>query len=521
MTAEALTETDTPRMQVRHVSKSFAGVHALTDVSLDIRAGEVLSLLGENGAGKSTLLRILTGDHAPDRGGTLSLDGVPRTFHGPGVARALGVRVIAQEPEIIQDVSVAENVYVGALPARGHRFSRQRLNELVRADLERYSFDQVISPDLLGRQLSPAQRQIVEILRALTSAPTVIAFDEPTSSLTGGEVDALFTLIRRLRDEGVAILYVSHRMHEIFELADRAAVLRDGKLVAVKALAETTETELVRLMVGRELAALFDYSRKQAGEVVLQVDGLTNELVHDVSFSLRAGEVLGLAGLIGAGRSELARTIVGDLPHTAGTIAIDGRPVSIRSPRDAVRAGIGMAPEERKAQALLLRRSVRDNTSLAVLDRLTRFHVVDRVRERSLVVEQTRRMRVRTPSLEQEIRKLSGGNQQKIVLARWLAVRPKVLILDEPTRGVDVGAKSEIYTIISELAAAGMAILVISSEMPEVLGLADRILVMRAGRLSGELTRADANEEKVLGLALPDHQMSAVVAAESEPAREL
>ncbi|MCU1679738.1 MAG: transporter [Amycolatopsis sp.] len=486
------------------IGKRFAGVTALSEVSLDFRPGEVLALMGENGAGKSTLLRVLSGDHTPDDG-RLEIDGKPVIFDTPRAAMAAGVRVIYQEPEIIPHVSVAENVFVGELPQHGRVFNRRSLNRATQAALVEYGFENVLNPSTIGSRLSPAQRQIVEILRVLTATtpPKVIAFDEPTSSLSEHEVEALFRLIRRLRDSGVAVVYVSHRMNEIFRVADRVAVLRDGKLIGVKDATATDENELVRMMIGRDLSELRRRAAGNAGDVVLKLDSVTTDDVHDISFEVRAGEVVCLAGLVGAGRSELARAVFGDLPVRSGTVEFNGKPFHARNPGDAVRAGIGLAPEERKTDALLMQRSVRDNVSIAVLKRIRRFRIVRRAKERALVAEYIRELRVRTPSMEQEVRKLSGGNQQKIVLARWLARNPKLLILDEPTRGVDVGAKAEIYRIIDGLAAEGMALLVISSDMPEVLSLADRIVVMRGGRVAGEIARADATEEAVLTLAIP------------------
>jgi len=489
-------------ISITGLAKSFTGVRALRGVDLEVNSSEVLALLGENGAGKSTLLKILSGDYAPDQG-TIALDSEIVTFRSSIESRRQGIRIIAQEPEIIKDVSVAENIFVGSLPSRGMLFSAEAVHTAAAEALERFGFGAVLKPEALGSTLSPAQRQIVEIMRALIDNPKVIAFDEPTSSLTEHEVQALFALIRRLRDDGVAIIYVSHRMHEIFEIADRVAVLRDGSLVGVRKLAETDERELVRLMVGRDLDAIFERTRNVGGDVVLEVKSLGNEFVSDINLEVRAGEVVAIAGLIGAGRSELARTIVGDLPHSVGTVSMNGTQLTLRSPRDSVRAGIGFAPEERKAQALLMKRTVRDNVSLVILETISRFGVVRRREERMIAQNLVDRMRVRTPTIETEVKNLSGGNQQKVVLGRWLASRPQLLILDEPTRGVDVGAKSEIYATIDQLASEGMAVLVISSELPEVIGLADRILVMQGGQIVGELPHSDATEEAVLSIALP------------------
>ncbi len=501
--AAAGTSPTTSRLRAEQISKSFGPVHALTEVSLDVRAGEVLALMGENGAGKSTLLRVLSGDHQPDAGHLL-LDGIPVTFHSPSEAHRAGLRVIQQEPEIVPHVSVAENIYLGALPRRARILDKRTLVAQVRRDLERYGFQDVLDPGTLGSELSAAQRQLVEILRALAGEVRVIAFDEPTSSLSDHEVDALFGLIRRLRDDGVAIVYVSHRMSEIFTIADRVAVLRDGRYVGDRMVSQTDNAELVRMMVGRNLADMFVRDPREPGEVMLSVRGLVTDDVRDVSLQVRAGEVVGLGGLVGAGRSELALAIIGAVPIHQGGIEVAGEPLRLRGPADALRAGIGLAPEERKAQALLLRRSVRDNITLAVLRRLARLRVVRRRAERDLARRHVDQLAIRASSIEQEVATLSGGNQQKVVLARWLARRPRVLILDEPTRGVDVGAKAEIYSIINDLAAQGMALLVISSEMPELLGLSDRIVVMQGGRVTGEVTRAEATEERVLALAMAE-----------------
>ncbi len=492
-----------PILLAEGISKAFVGVQALRDVTIEVHAGKVLALIGENGAGKSTLLKILSGDYKPDAGHLL-IDGERVEFGSTADARRSGIRVIAQEPEIIPHVSVAENIHVGELPRRGRLLDRRRLMQRTRDDLDRYGFGAALDPSMVGSRLSPAQRQLVEIMRALAGETKVIALDEPTSSLSDHEVESLFRLLRRLRDDGVALLYVSHRMAEMFELADRITVLRDGAVVGSRDVRETSEQELVHMMVGRDLSNMFVRKPHERGPVMLSVRGVSNEHVHDVSFDVHAGEVVALAGLVGAGRSELARAIAGGDAITSGHVEVAGRPVKLRSPRDAIRAGLGLAPEERKAQALLLQRSVRDNVSLVVLNRLSRAHFIRRGRERELAQRFVRQLNIRTPSIEHPIGELSGGNQQKAVLARWLARRPKVLVLDEPTRGVDVGAKAEIYGIISELAADGIALLVISSELPEVLGLADRIIVMQSGRVTGELARDNASEESILALAMSD-----------------
>ncbi|MET8972231.1 sugar ABC transporter ATP-binding protein [Streptomyces hydrogenans] len=503
---------------VENVTKRFGAVQALGGVTLTFPPGQVTALMGENGAGKSTLLKILTGDHRPTEGRVL-LDGAPVSFAAPQDARKAGIRIIPQEPEIIPHVSVAENVYAGSLPrTAGRRLDRAGLRRRITADLARLGFDKVIDPDQLGSELTAAQRQLVEILRALTGEAKVIAFDEPTSSLAENEAEALFALIDRLRSRGIAIIYVSHRMKEIFRLADRIAVLRDGASAGVLDAARTTESDVVRMMVGRDLSSLFVRQDVARDEVVLALDGVTTDDVTGISLRVRAGEVVALAGLMGAGRSELALALAGDRPLRSGRITLNGRPLRLRGPKDAIRAGIGLAPEERKAQALFLRRSLRDNTSLVSLERLRRLRFVRGAREKAVAQEFADRLRVRAPSIEHEVGKLSGGNQQKVVLARWLLRRPKVLILDEPTRGIDIGAKAEIYRIIADLARDGVALLVISSELPEVLGLADRVVVMQHGRVTGELGRAEATEEAILHLAMAD-DLAAREPVRPEPVR--
>jgi L-arabinose transport system ATP-binding protein len=497
-------------LEVRHVSKAFPNVQALSDVSLDIRPGEILAFMGENGAGKSTLLKIINGDYQPD-GGTLTIDGQQLAFANPREAHKAGIRVIYQEPEIIPGVDVAENIWAGELPKRFGLLDRRQLNEQVQRNLAAYGFEDALPTHLHGDELSSAQRQLVEIMRALKTGVRVLALDEPTSSLTDEEVERLFKLVRRLRDEGVAIIYVSHRIREILRLCDRVAILRDGQLVAIKPAAELNDAEIVRLMVGRELSDVFQRRRAGADHEVLRVTGLNSNWHQDISFHINAGEVVGFAGLVGAGRTELAKVIFGELPKSSGRVTLDGRDVSIHRPDDAINKGIGFAPEDRKREGLVLIRSVLENASLAILPQVSRFHFVRKGLERSIASGYVDRLRVRTPSLEQEVGKLSGGNQQKVVLARWLASKPKLLILDEPTRGIDVGAKAEIYRLIDDLANQGLAIMFISSELPEILGLSDRIYVMQAGRITGELAGEDATEESVLRLAMVD-QLAAVPA---------
>jgi L-arabinose transport system ATP-binding protein len=360
----------------------------------------------------------------------------------------------------------------------------------------------VISARDIADKLTPAQRQVVEIMRAIKAGVRVLALDEPTSSLSDKEANLLFEIVRRLRLEGVAIIYVSHRLHEILMLADRVAVLRDGQLVAVKHAQDTNEVELMSLMVGRPLSHLFERTSHVQSEVALRVEGLNTATLHNITFEVRRGEVVGFAGLVGAGRTDVAKALFGAMPSLSGRVEVEGQEVKIRSPQDAMNVGIGFAPEERKAEALFQVMTVRENASIAILRQITRLRFVRRREEMNTVSALTDRLRVKTPSLQQEIRKLSGGNQQKVVLARWLARQPKVLILDEPTRGIDVGAKAEIYRLIDQLAAEGIGIIFISSELPEILGVSDRIIVMQGGQITGELLAAEATAQAVLSLAM-------------------
>jgi L-arabinose transport system ATP-binding protein len=505
-------------LEIRNVSKAFPNVQALQDVSLDVRPGEVLAFLGENGAGKSTLLKILNGDYQADSG-SMTIDGEALSFSNPREARAAGIRVIYQEPEIIPGVDVAENIFAGELPRRGPFIDRRALNARVDLELAEYGFQRVLPRWRMGDELSPAQRQLVEIMRAVRSRMRVLALDEPTSSLSDEEVDRLFALVRRLRSQGVAIIYVSHRLHEILQLADRVAILRDGRLVMVADAVSLSEEQIVRNMVGRDLGEMFQRRRGAPGTVVLQVEDIRSDWHRGVSFELHAGEVVGFAGLVGAGRSELAKVIFGELPRASGRILVEGREVHIGQPSAAISKGIGFAPEDRKREGLVLVRSVVENVTLTILRRLTRLRIVQRHLERRVAADFVQRLNVRTPSLDQEVGKLSGGNQQKVVLARWLAARPKVLILDEPTRGIDVGAKAEIYRLIDTLANEGLAIMLISSELPEILGMSDRIYVMQGGRITGELPGPGTTEEQVLELAMHEHLTARRTAAAAATAQ--
>ncbi len=493
--------TDTPVLDIRGVGKAFPNVRALSNLSFDVRRGEVMAFVGENGAGKSTLLKILSGDYQLDEGSVL-LDGQEVSHASPLAARRAGFRLVRQEPEIVPHVSAAENIFVGELPQRGGVVDFRQLRADARALLVECGFDGLLDLDAQGDSFSPAQRHIVEIARALKPGVKVIAFDEPTSSLTADETERLFALIRKLRDRGLAVIYVTHRLHEVMAISDRIVILRDGRLIGVKETAATTPDEVVRMMVGRDLSYGFSRTETTRNEVVLDVRGLKSRWHRDISFQIRAGEILGFAGLVGAGRTELAKVIFGEYHRSAGEIRIAGKPAHIRSPSDAIRASIGFAPEDRKGEGLILVRSVMENASMAVFSTLARWGVLRNRMMVDTVEPLIKSLEIKTPSLEQEVGKLSGGNQQKVVLARWLAAKPKVLILDEPTRAVDVGAKAEIYRLIDSLAKSGIAIMLISSEMPELLALADRIVVMHGGRISAPIEKRDASEEAILNHAL-------------------
>ena len=484
------------------VHKRFGGVHALRGVSLQVRAAEVHALVGENGAGKSTLINILAGAERRDAG-SIVFGGREVDFHSPAESQAAGIAVIHQELATLPTLSVAENVLMGRLPSHGGFLDRHALLAEARALLGQAGL--TLDPRTPLSELSLSQQQLVEIARALAAGARLLVMDEPSSSLTEHETRRLLDLVRQLRARGVAILYVSHRMAEVFAISDRITVYRDGAHVTTLDASATTPAAVVGSMVGQALATSVHNESPSHGEAVLEVRSLTRRAadrkrpsLDGVSLTVRRGEVVGLAGLVGSGRSEVARAIFGVEPFDSGQILLDGRAVRFRSPAEAVRAGIAMVPEDRKALALFVDQPVRTNISAVALPMLTRFGVVRRRRERALVVDQVGRLRIRAPGLEAPVRRLSGGNQQKAVLARWLATRPKLLILDEPTHGVDVGAKAEIYELIRSLAAEGLAILLISSELPEVLDLSDRIVVMREGRVVAVVDRAAADEHTIM-----------------------
>ena len=487
-----------PAVRFEKITRRFPGVQALSDVSLEIAAGSCHALCGENGAGKSTLGKILAGIHTPDSG-RLVVHGREVHFTSPRDALAAGVGMVHQELAFCENLSVAENLCLGALPARAGLLDRQAMAERATAMLA--EIGTTLDVGRAVGSLTIAQQQMVQIAMAVSGGARIIIFDEPTSSLSQVEADRLYELIGRLTARGVACIYVSHRMPEVFRLCDTVSVLRDGQHVGTRPIAELSEHELVRMMIGRPLAEYVSPPNAVPGDEVLRVRGLSSPgKFDDVSFSLRSGEVLGIAGLVGAGRSELAQALFG-LDHVRrGEISLRGQRVRVDTPAEAISLGIGLVPEDRKRQGLVPQESALHNLSLAILRRLSRLGWLRRREERSVAQEFFDRLRVRAASLDAVVAGLSGGNQQKIVLARWLAARASVLILDEPTRGVDVGAKAEIHALIGELAARGSAILLISSELPEILTLATRIIVLRGGRLVGEVTREQATQDRLLRL---------------------
>ena len=493
-------------LKMTGISKHFPGVQALDNVSLEVAPGEIHGLLGENGAGKSTLLKILSGAYQPDAG-SIELDGRPVRVNSPHHAQQLGIVTIYQEFNLVPSLTIAENVFIGREPGNAPFISWSALRDETQAITDRLGMN--LDPMSLVRDLTVAEQQMVEIARALSMKSRVIIMDEPTSALSEHEVEKLFQIMRDLKAQGLSIIFVTHRLEEVLHICDRITVLRDGKNVGTVNVKDIALNDIIRMMVGRSLDELFHREgRHEYGEVALRVVNLSRygttqdpnaTVLHDISFEVRRGEILGLAGLVGAGRTELARVIFGADPFFQGFIEIGGRPTRIRSPQDAIRYGIGLVPEDRKQQALFLALAVRENASITILDRLLRWGgFVREDKERDLVEEYRQKLNIRMASQEQAVANLSGGNQQKVVIARWLALQPKVLIVDEPTRGIDVAAKAEVHSLLDQMAREGIAVIMISSELPEILGMSDRIITVREGRLTGEIMRADATEEKLM-----------------------
>ncbi|MFO1130406.1 MAG: sugar ABC transporter ATP-binding protein [Hyphomicrobiales bacterium] len=504
--APADASADSVLLEMRNITKTFGGIHALRDVSLRCRLGTVHALLGENGAGKSTLIKILSGAYQAD-GGTIDFGGKSFAHLTTRQALELGIRIIYQELNLLPYMTVAENIFLGDEPRTAVRLvDTGAMRRQAGALLQQLGV--AIAPDTPVGELTVAGQQMVEIAKALSRRAELIVMDEPSAILAGHELEQLFATIRSLKEQGVTIIYISHRLNEIFEIADEVTVLKDGAVVGTAPVAGVTRRELVQMMVGRPLEEIFPKATTAPGEVVLAVAGLAADsgqagtaAVRDVSFSVRAGEIVGVAGMVGSGRTELVRAIFGADPVTGGSVTIGGAPLRARSPQGAIRAGLALVPEDRKTQGLFITQPIRHNISLLVLPRLARWGLLRRGAEDTLIADARQMLSIQMQSADQAVQYLSGGNQQKVVLAKWLETTPKVIIFDEPTRGIDVGAKLEIYHLMRRLADRGAAILMISSDLPEVLGMSDRILVMHAGECVGELAAADASEEKIVELA--------------------
>lgn len=489
-------------LQMNGITKDYPGVRALNGVDFDLRRGEVHALVGENGAGKSTLMRILGGADSMT-GGEILVNGRKVAIASPRDAERLGISVIYQEFNLIPYLTVAENVFLGREPRRGAFVDWRRLYADAGTILEQLGLDVDVRARI--NRLSIAQQQMVEIAKAISKNASIVVMDEPSATLTARELERLFGLTRTLKARGVGFIFISHRLEEVFEIADRVTVLRDGNWISTKATNEVNRSSLIRDMVGRELSG--DYPRRSAepGSTLLEVRSLTRRgVLRDVSFLLRRGELLGITGLVGAGRTEVARALFGADPTDSGTVCLEGRALRLRSPREAIANGICLMTEDRKSHGLVLGMSVRENITLASLTGISRNGFVRAGEEVRIVQELVRQLNVKTPSYEQKARNLSGGNQQKVVLAKWLAARFKVIIFDEPTRGIDVGAKQEIYRLMNSLAGEGAGIIMISSELPEVMGMSDRILVMRGGRVQAEFPRSEATQEKIMHFAALD-----------------
>ena len=488
------------RIEMRGIDKSFGSNQVLKQAGFTLESGEVHALMGENGAGKSTLMKILTGVYTKDAG-TVLVDGKEVNYKNPQEAEKAGIVFIYQELNVMFDLTVEENLFMGKeIHGKFGICDRKAMQKKAREALNTLGVD--ISPKTVMSELSVGQQQMVEICKALMADAKVIIMDEPTAALTQSETVALFKVIESLRKKGVSMVYISHRMEEIFELCDRITVLRDGSYIGVKNIPETNMNEIVKMMIGREIGERYPSRDVKIGKEVLKVKGLTRKgTFHDVSFSVRAGEVLGVSGLMGAGRTEIMQAIFGNLSYESGSIEIDGKEVKISNPRQAMEQGIGFITEDRKTEGLMLDKSIRENISLCNLGRISKSSVISKEAEKNMVAEAIKDLHIKCFGPYHECNNFSGGNQQKVVLAKWILTNPKILILDEPTRGVDIGAKKEIYSIINKLAAQGVAIIMVSSELPEVLGMSDNIMVVREGEVRGIISYEEANQERVMTLA--------------------
>lgn len=488
------------RIEMRGIDKLFGSNQVLKQAGFTLESGEVHALMGENGAGKSTLMKILTGVYTKDAG-TVLVDGKEVNYKNPQEAEKAGIVFIYQELNVMFDLTVEENLFMGKeIHGKFGICDKKAMQKKAQEALNILGVN--ISPKTVMAELSVGQQQMVEICKALMADAKVIIMDEPTAALTQSETVALFKVIESLRKKGVSMVYISHRMEEIFELCDRITVLRDGSYIGVKNIPETNMNEIVKMMIGREIGERYPSRNVKIGKEVLKVKELTRKgTFHDVNFSVRAGEVLGVSGLMGAGRTEIMQAIFGNLSYESGTIEIDGKEVKISNPRQAMEHGIGFITEDRKTEGLMLDKSIRENISLCNLRRISKSSVISREAEKNMVAEAIKDLHIKCFGSYHECNNLSGGNQQKVVLAKWILTNPKILILDEPTRGVDIGAKKEIYSIINKLAAQGVAIIMVSSELPEVLGMSDNIMVVREGEARGIISYEEANQERVMTLA--------------------
>jgi ABC-type sugar transport system ATPase subunit len=488
-------------LRMEGISKAYPGVQALQDVDFEVVHAEIHALVGENGAGKSTLMKILTGALRRDQGRIL-LGGQEVEIDSPSDAQSLGISMIHQELSLIPYLTVGQNIYLGREPGGQVPgfIDWPTLYAQAQELLDRLNVPVDARAEVSG--LSIAQQQMVEVAKALSLNADLIAMDEPTSALTQRETRILFDVMRALKAQGVSLIFISHRLEEVFQIADCVTVLRDGRFIGSGTVEQLDEDQVVRMMVGRELGEMYPKAAAERREVVLEAVGLQDgRELHGADLKLYCGEILGVAGLVGAGRTALAETLFGIRPATAGEVRFEGEPVKLGSPRDAIRLGMGLVPEDRKVQGLFLNMAVRENIVLTAIDRLVQWGFVSFIRANQMANEFVGKLDIRTPNLRQRVRNLSGGNQQKVIMARWLTLKPRVLILDEPTRGIDVGAKAEIHTLMGQLAQEGVAVLMVSSELPEVLGISDRILVMREGRVAGRFSRAEATQDKIMRAA--------------------
>lgn len=486
-------------LEMKHIHKKFPGVYALKDINFELRAGEVHALLGENGAGKSTLIKVLGGIYSADQG-EIVIDGKTVTINSVKDAQENGIAIIHQELVLVPYMTVAENIFLGREPMKGGFIDKKKMNEEAQRLIDAYHME--LSPTTMVAHLTIAQQQMVEIVKAISYNSKILVMDEPTSSISDKEVAFLFDTMRNLVKKGAGIIYISHKMSELEDICDRVTVIRDGEYVGTEVVKETCKDDLIAMMVGRELKNYYTRDFLESGETVLKCENISDgELAENVNFEVKKGEIVGFAGLVGAGRSEVMKSIFGLMPQSSGTVYINGEKADIKSPVDALKYGLALVPEDRKAEGLYLVQSVRFNSTIEVLSDFIKGIYVDGAKERKITQEFIDKMATKTPSQEQMIGNLSGGNQQKVLIGRWLATHPKVLILDEPTRGVDVGAKSEIYMIMNELVKQGVSIIMISSELPEIIGMSDRIYIMAHGKMKGCLSHEEATQENIMRLA--------------------